>query len=161
MCLGWPAILKSMSSLTHRKNTIQNFSHFKSNISFSYCTQNWATMCPATLKSMSSLTHRKNTIQNFSHFKSNISFSYYTQNWATMCPATLKSVINIIIWAATRQNRHQRTSGPVNTHLTPGPGRYFNAFVHVYSPRQGQTTPWGQCWCQQKALITLPICCKF
>ena len=31
-------------------------------------------------------------------------------------------------------------SGPVNTHLTPGPGLYFNAFIHVYR----QTTPWGQ-----------------
>ena len=30
---------------------------------------------------------------------------------------------------------NQRTSGPVNAHLTPGPGIYFNAFIHVYSPR--------------------------
>ena len=41
-------------------------------------------------------------------------------------------------------NDNQRTSGPVNAHLTPGPGIYFNAFIHVYSPRAGQTTPWGQ-----------------
>ena len=26
---------------------------------------------------------------------------------------------------------------PVNAHLTPGPGIYFNAFIHVYSPRAG------------------------
>ena len=32
-------------------------------------------------------------------------------------------------------NSNQRTSGPVNAHLTPGPGIYFNAFIHVYSPR--------------------------
>ena len=32
---------------------------------------------------------------------------------------------------------NQRTSGPVNAHLTPGPGMYFNAFIHVYSPRAG------------------------
>ena len=31
----------------------------------------------------------------------------------------------------------QRTNGPVNSHLTPGPGIYFNAFIHVYSPRAG------------------------
>ena len=31
--------------------------------------------------------------------------------------------------------KNQRTSGPVNAHLTPGPGIYFNAFIHVYSPR--------------------------
>ena len=34
---------------------------------------------------------------------------------------------------------NQRTSGPVNAHLTPGPGIYFNAFIHVYSSTQGQT----------------------
>ena len=39
---------------------------------------------------------------------------------------------------------NQRVSGPVNDHLTPGPGIFFNAFIHVYSPRQGQTTPWEQ-----------------
>ena len=26
---------------------------------------------------------------------------------------------------------YQRTSGPVNAHLTPGPGMYFNAFIHA------------------------------
>ena len=53
---------------------------------------------------------------------------------------------------------NQRTSGPVNAHMTAGPGIQFNAFIHVYSPRQ----PLGdKCWCQQKALITLPICCRF
>ena len=35
----------------------------------------------------------------------------------------------------------QRTSGPVNTHLTAGPGIYFNAFIHVYSPRAGADNP--------------------
>ena len=40
---------------------------------------------------------------------------------------------------------NQRTRGLVNAHLTPGPGiYYFNAFIHVYSPRAGQTTPWKQ-----------------
>ena len=32
---------------------------------------------------------------------------------------------------------NKRTSGPVNAHLTPVPGIYFNAFLHVYSPRAG------------------------
>ena len=36
----------------------------------------------------------------------------------------------------------------------------FNDFIHVYSPRA--YNPFGtNFWCQQKALITLPICCKF
>ena len=36
---------------------------------------------------------------------------------------------------------NQRTSGPVNAHRTPGPGIYFNAFIHVYSPRAGADNP--------------------
>ena len=41
--------------------------------------------------------------------------------------------------------KYQRTSGPVNAHLTPGPGIYINAFihVHVYSPRAGADNPLG------------------
>ena len=38
---------------------------------------------------------------------------------------------------------YQRTSGPVNAHLTHGPGIYFNAFIHVYSPRAGADNPLG------------------
>ena len=38
---------------------------------------------------------------------------------------------------------NQRTSGPVNAHLTPGPGIYFNVFIHVYSPRAGVGNPLG------------------
>ena len=38
----------------------------------------------------------------------------------------------------------------------------LNAFIHVYSPRAGTDNPLGtKFWCQQKALITLPICCQF
>ena len=39
--------------------------------------------------------------------------------------------------------KNQRTSGPVNAHLTHGPGIYFNAFIHVYSPRAGTDNPLG------------------
>ena len=38
---------------------------------------------------------------------------------------------------------NQRTSGPVNAHLTLGPGIYFNAFIHLYSPRTGEDNPLG------------------
>ena len=38
---------------------------------------------------------------------------------------------------------NQRTSGLVNAHLTPGPGIYFYAFIHVYSPRAGADNPFG------------------
>ena len=37
----------------------------------------------------------------------------------------------------------QRTSGPVNAHLTPGPGICVNAFIHVYSPKAGADNPLG------------------
>ena len=35
---------------------------------------------------------------------------------------------------------NQRTSGPENAHLTPGPGIYF---IHVYSPRAGTDNSLG------------------
>ena len=38
---------------------------------------------------------------------------------------------------------NQMTSGSVNAHLTPGPGIYFNAFIHVYSPRAGADNTLG------------------
>ena len=38
---------------------------------------------------------------------------------------------------------NQRTCGPVNAHLTPGPGIYFNVFIHVYSPRTGADNSLG------------------
>ena len=41
------------------------------------------------------------------------------------------------------QTIYQRTSGPVNAHLTPGPGIYFNAFMRVYGPRAGADNPLG------------------
>ena len=38
----------------------------------------------------------------------------------------------------------------------------FHDFIHVYSPRARADSPQGtKFWCQQKGLITLPICCKF
>ena len=38
----------------------------------------------------------------------------------------------------------------------------LNDFIHVYSPRAGTDNPLGiKFWCQQKFLITLPICCQF
>ena len=40
------------------------------------------------------------------------------------------------------QWKKQMTSSPVNAHLTPGPGIYFNAF-NVYSPRTGADNPLG------------------
>ena len=38
----------------------------------------------------------------------------------------------------------------------------FNDLTHVYSPGPRAENPYGtNFWCQQKALITLTICCKF
>ena len=44
-------------------------------------------------------------------------------------------------WPFFMPQLNQRTSGPVNAHLTPSPGIYFNAFIHVYSPRAGADNP--------------------
>ena len=39
---------------------------------------------------------------------------------------------------------------------------FFHDLIHVYSPGAGADSPQGaKVWCQQKGLITLPICCKF
>ena len=38
----------------------------------------------------------------------------------------------------------------------------LNDFIHIYSPGARADNPLGtNFWCQQKALITLTICCKF
>ena len=39
---------------------------------------------------------------------------------------------------------------------------FVNVFPHVYSPGAEANNPlWTKFWCQQKGLVTLPICCKF
>ena len=39
---------------------------------------------------------------------------------------------------------------------------FFSFLIYVYSPRAVADSPQGtKFWCQQKGLITLPICCKF
>ena len=40
--------------------------------------------------------------------------------------------------------------------------QFFHYLIHVYSPGAGTDSPQGTKFsCQQKGLITLPICCKF
>ena len=54
--------------------------------------------------------------------------------------------------------RNQRTSGPVNTPLTPGPSIYFNDFKHVYSPRAGADNPfWTNVDVNRKPLSLCPF----
>ena len=39
---------------------------------------------------------------------------------------------------------------------------FFHDLIHVYSPGEWADSPQGtKYWCQQKGLITLPICCRF
>ena len=39
---------------------------------------------------------------------------------------------------------------------------FFNVFPHVYSPGAGADNPlWTKSGCQQKSLVTMPICSKF
>ena len=57
---------------------------------------------------------------------------------------------------------NQRTSGPVNAYLTPGPGIYFNAFIHVYSPRVGADNPLGtNVYVNRKPLSLCPFVASF
>ena len=58
-------------------------------------------------------------------------------------PCVSGSVYPLWLVAQLPQPFNQRTSDPVNAHLTPGPGIYFNAFIHVYSPRAGADNPLG------------------
>ena len=48
---------------------------------------------------------------------------------------------NLMRWLIYIKN--QRISGPENAHLTPGPGIYFNAFIHVYRTRAEADNPSG------------------
>ena len=57
---------------------------------------------------------------------------------------------------------NQRTSGPVNAHLTPGPGIYLHAFIHVYSPRAGADNPLGtKVDVNRKPLLLCPFVASF
>ena len=57
---------------------------------------------------------------------------------------------------------NQRTSGPVNAHLTPGPGIYFYAFIHVYSPRaEVANTFWTNVDVKRKPLSLCPFVANF
>ena len=68
------------------------------------------------------------------------------------CTRVALSFISVVLLSF----KNQRTSGPVNAPLTPGPGTYFNAFIHVYSPRAGADNPLGT-----KALSQCPFVASF
>ena len=52
-------------------------------------------------------------------------------------------------------NVNQRTSGSINAHLTTGPGIYFNAFIHVDSPRTRADNPLGTSVDVNRTLLSL------
>ena len=54
-----------------------------------------------------------------------------------------KVTLHYVLFIISLKKNNQRTSGPINAHLTPGPGIYFNAFIHVYSPRAWADNPLG------------------
>ena len=66
------------------------------------------------------------------NYNDNIYFSLY----ANCSLITYQPNRASLIW-------NKRTSGPVNAHLTPGPGIYFNPFIYVDSPRAGADNPLG------------------
>ena len=66
-----------------------------------------------------------------------------TSLWPIFHGPLILSYISKTIWWMSVIFLDQRTSGPVNAHLTPGPGIYFNAFIHVYSSRPVADNPLG------------------
>ena len=54
------------------------------------------------------------------------------------------------------------TGGDIMISLKSDHIHIFNDFIHIYSPGAKAENPLGtNFWCQQKALITSTICCKF
>ena len=51
--------------------------------------------------------------------------------------------LQIYVLQNAHQSLNQGTNCPVNAHLTPGPVKYFNACIHVYSPKAGANNPLG------------------
>ena len=66
--------------------------------------------------------------------EADLSLYWVHRSFCLFCCAVVEEKQVIYIWATTW---NQRTCGPVNAYLTPGPGIHFNAFIHVYSPRTG------------------------
>ena len=57
---------------------------------------------------------------------------------------------------------NQRTSGPVNAPLTSGPDIYFNAFIHVCSPRaRADNSLWTNVDVNRKPLSLCPFVASF
>ena len=78
-------------------------------------------------------------------------------------PLTRLKISEIILTGCNHLHPHknQRTNGPVNAHLTPGPGIYFNAFIHVYSSRAGADNPLGTNVDVRKPLSICPFVASF
>ena len=70
------------------------------------------------------------------------SFSNYKGTGKICFVYHLFSTLSFVSWQIMTY-LYQRTSGPINAHLTPGLGIYFNAFIHVYSTRAGADYPFG------------------
>ena len=68
----------------------------------------------------------------------------YLKLSASVISEPLTKILNLSIDTGTfPDDLKPEASGPVNAHLTPGPGIYFNAFIHVYSPRAEADNPLG------------------
>ena len=76
--------------------------------------------------------------------------------------STIHALELIYFDSNTQEMINQRTSGPVNAHLTPGPSIYFNAFIYVYSPRAGADNPLGaNVDVNRKPLSLCPLAASF
>ena len=62
-------------------------------------------------------------------------------HWSCIAHLSAEDMLKSVVIEEKKFN--QRTSGPVNAHMTSGPGIYFNTFIHVYSPKAGADNPLG------------------
>ena len=90
-------------------------------------------------------THKRSVFSYESRQEKTCLREFVTRLKPTSCSATgtSQSLESLDLASIGFVQANQMTSGPVNAHLTPGPGIYFNAFIHVYSPMAGADNPLG------------------
>ena len=114
-------------SLTFTKPEDQSITHMRSSFILSDLGQRSKTNLTGTLMYL--------LFSNFYIIDFN---SFWVINHLSIFP--YKSIRN-----KSRPLYNQRSRGPINAHLTPGPGIYILMLLYMYIAQgQGQTTPWGQ-----------------
>ena len=101
---------------------------------------------PISISKLFFMKARKISYQNVFHKRKLSYYRYQSQkktgdHWSCIAHLSAEDMLKSAVIDEKKFN--QRTSGPVNAYLTPGPGIYFNDFIHVYSHRAGADNPLG------------------